>query len=213
MTPPTVNAYYSTQFNTINFPAGMLQPPYFDATKDDAVNYGAIGMVIGHEILHGFDDSGRQFDVGGNLRDWWTPADARAYEQRSQCIVDQYTHDVPELGVKTNGKLTQGEDIADNGGIRLALAGLDRALAKTGQSATAKGPDGLTARQRFFAGSAFSWCQNIRPEFARVVIRTNPHSLHEYRVNYVMANQPEFRQAFGCSEGKPMSPAKTCRVW
>jgi endothelin-converting enzyme/putative endopeptidase len=213
MTPPTVNAYYSSQFNTINFPAGMLQPPYFDATKDDAVNYGAIGMVIGHEILHGFDDSGRQFDATGTLRDWWTPADAKAYEQRSSCIVNQYTHDVPDLGVKTNGKLTQGEDIADNGGIRLALAGLDRALAKAGQSATSKGPDGLTARQRFFAGNAFAWCQNIRPEFARVIIRTNPHSLHEYRVNYVLANQPEFREAFGCSAGKPMSPAKACRVW
>ena len=213
MTPPTVNAYYSSQFNTINFPAGMLQPPFFDAGKDDAVNYGAIGTVIGHEILHGFDDSGRQFDAVGNLRDWWTAADAKAYEQRGQCIVDQYTHDVPELEVKTNGKLTQGEDIADNGGTHLALAGLDRALAKAGTSPTAKGPDGLTARQRFFAGNAFARCQNIRPEFARVIIRTNPHSLNEYRVNYVLANQPEFREAFACGTGKPMAPAKTCRVW
>jgi len=213
MTPPTVNAYYSTQFNTINFPAGILQPPYFDASKDDAVNYGAIGMVIGHEIIHGFDDSGRQFDPRGSLRDWWTPADAKDYEQRSQCIVDQYTHDVAELGVKTNGKLTQGEDIADNGGIRIALAALDRALAKKGASATTKGPDGLTSRQRFFAGSAFSWCQNLRPEFARVIIRTNPHSLHEYRVNYVMANQPEFREAFSCTAGKPMARQNACRVW
>src|SRR5262249_2929937 len=151
-------------FNTINFPAGMLQPPYFDAGKDDAVNYGAIGTVIGHEILHGFDDSGRQFDARGSLRDWWTPADAKAYEQRGQCIVDQYTHDGPERGVKPNGKLPQGEDIADTGGTRLALAGLDRALAKAGQSATSKGPDGLTARQRFFAGNAFARCQHIRPE-------------------------------------------------
>jgi len=213
MTPPTVNAYYSSQFNTINFPAGMLQPPYFDATKDDAVNYGAIGMVIGHEILHGFDDSGRQFDATGTLRDWWTPADAKAYEQRSSCIVNQYTHDVPDLGVKTNGKLTQGEDIADNGGIRLALAGLDRALAKAGQSATSKGPDGLTARQRFFAGNAFAWCQNPLPGAGHWLRDAHLDSLHEYRVNYVLANQPEFREAFGCSAGKPMSPAKACRVW
>ena len=213
LTPPTVNANYSSQFNTINFPAGILQPPFFDSTKDDAVNYGAIGMVIGHEIIHGFDDSGRQFDARGDLRDWWSPADAKAYEERSQCIVDQYTHEVPELGVKTNGKLTQGEDIADNGGIRLAYAALGRAMAKAGTSPTAKGADGLTARQRFFAGNAFAWCQNIRPEFARVIIRTNPHSLHEYRVNYVLANQPEFREAFSCAVGKPMARANACRVW
>jgi len=143
----------------------------------------------------------------------WTPAEAKAYEERGQCIVDQYTHDVHELGVKTNGKLTQGEDIADNGGIRFALAGLDRALAKAGTSPSIQGPDGLTARQRFFDGNAFSRCQNIRPEFARVIIRTNPHSLHEYRVNFVLANQPEFREAFACGTGKPMVPAKTCRVW
>ena len=213
LTPPTVNANYSSQFNTINFPAGILQPPFFDATKDDAVNYGAIGMVIGHEIIHGFDDSGRQFDAQGNLRDWWTPADAKAYEDRSKCIVDQYTHDVPELGAKTNGKLTQGEDIADNGGIRLAYAALDRALAKAGTDPRAKGPDGLTARQRFFAGNAFAWCQNIRPEFARVIVRTNPHSLREYRVNYVLADQPEFQEAFGCAAGKPMARSNACRVW
>ena len=181
---------------------------------DDAVNFGAIGMVIGHEMTHGFDDEGRQFDASGQPpRLVESSRTRKAYEERSQCIVDQYTHDVPEPGVKLNGKLTQGEDIADNGGIRLAYAALDRALAKAGTSPTAKGPDGLTARQRFYAGNAFSWCQNIRPEFARVIIRTNPHSLHEYRVNDVVANQPEFREAFSCPAGKPMVRANACRVW
>ena len=213
MTPPTVNAYYSSQLNTINFPAGILQPPYFDPVQDEAVNYGAIGSVIGHEITHGFDDQGRKFDAEGNLRDWWTPADAAAYEQRGKCISDLYTHDMPSLGVKTNGLLTQGEDTADNGGVRIALAALDRALAAAGKKADTQGADGLSAHQRFFAGYAVAWCMELRPEFARTIIQTNPHSLGEYRVNYVLMNVPQFAQAFSCPAGKPMVRANACRVW
>ena len=143
MTPPTINAYYDPQLNTINFPAGILQPPFFDPTKDDAVNFGAIGMVIGHEIIHGFDDQGRKFDAHGNLRDWWTAEDGKQYDERGKCISDEYTQDVPDAGpgVKQNGLLTQGEDTADNGGIRLALAALE-AVAETARQdrSTTKAP-------------------------------------------------------------------------
>src|SRR5205814_925002 len=147
MTPPTINAYYDPQLNTINFPAGILQPPYFDANMDDAVNFGGAGAVIGHEITHGFDDQGRKFDAQGNLRDWWTPTDAKEYDQRGKCISDQYTQEIPEAGVKQNGLLTQGEDTADNGGTRLALMALAGELAKRGQSLDDKGTDGWTYRQ------------------------------------------------------------------
>ena len=215
MTPPTINAYYDAQLNTINFPAGILQPPYFDPTKDDAVNYGAIGMIIGHEIIHGFDDQGRKFDAHGNLRDWWTAEDGKEYDQRGKCISDEYTQEVPEAGpgVKQNGLLTQGEDTADNGGIRLALNALENTLKSQGKSLEDKGPDGWTNRERFFLANAFSWCANIRPEIARLAVTTDPHSLPLFRVDNVVSNMPEFQQTFSCKTGQKMVRANACRVW
>ena len=215
MTPPTINAYYDPQLNTINFPAGILQPPFFDPTKDDAVNYGAIGMIIGHEIIHGFDDEGRKFDAKGNLRDWWTAEDAQKYDERGKCISDEYTQEVPDAGagVKQNGLLTQGEDTADNGGIRLALAALEYSLKQQGKSLDDKGEDGWTYRQRFFLSNAFSWCANVRPQIARLIVTTDPHSLPVFRINNVLSNMSEFNQAFGCKAGQKMVRANACRVW
>ena len=213
MTPPTINAYYDPQLNTINFPAGILQPPFFDPTKDDAVNYGAIGMVIGHEIIHGFDDQGRKFDAHGNLRDWWTAEDAKQYDERGKCISDEYTQEVPEAGVKQNGLLTQGEDTADNGGIHLAFYALEAALKQEGKSLDDKGPDGWTYRQRFFLSNAYSWCANVRPQIARLAVTTDPHSLPVFRIDNVLSNMSEFQQAFGCKPGQKMVRANACRVW
>jgi predicted metalloendopeptidase len=215
MTPPTINAYYDPQLNTINFPAGILQPPFFDPTKDDAVNYGAIGMVIGHEIIHGFDDQGRKFDAHGNLRDWWTADDGKQYDERGKCISDEYTQDVPDAGpgMKQNGLLTQGEDTADNGGSRLALNALEAALKQEGKSLDDKGSDGWTYRQRFFLSNAYSWCANARPEVTRLIVTTDPHSMPIFRIDNVISNMPEFQQAFGCKTGQPMVRANACRVW
>ncbi len=215
MTPPTINAYYDPQLNTINFPAGILQPPFFEKSMDDAVNYGAIGMVIGHELTHGFDDQGRKFDAHGNLRDWWTAEDGKEYDDRGKCISDEYTQEVPDAGpgVKQNGLLTQGEDTADNGGIHLALMALEADLKKQGKSLEEKGPDGWTYLQRFFLSNAYSWCSNVRPEVARLVVTTNPHSLPVFRIDNVVSNMPEFAQAFGCKAGQKMVRANACRVW
>jgi putative endopeptidase len=215
MTPPTVNAYEDPQTNTINFPAGILQPPFFDAAQIDAVNFGAIGAVIGHEIIHGYDDQGRKFDTDGNLRDWWTPEDAANYEQRGQCISDEYTQDVPEAGagVKQNGKLTQGEDTADNGGIHITLAGLEGVLKAKGQDLDSPAGNGLTQLQTFFLAYANVWCGNLRPELARTAVLTQGHSLSPYRVNNVVGNMNEFAHAFGCHAGQPMVHANACRVW
>jgi putative endopeptidase len=215
MTPATINAYYDPQLNTINFPAGILQPPFFEKTMDDSVNYGAIGMVIGHELTHGFDDQGRKFDAHGNLRDWWTAEDAREYDDRGKCISDEYTQDVPEAGpgVKQNGLLTQGEDTADNGGLHLALAALESDLKKQGKSLDDKGPDGWTYRQRFFLSYAYSWCSGLRPEVMRLIVTTNPHSMPIFRIDNVVSNMPEFAQAFGCKAGQKMVRANACRVW
>jgi endothelin-converting enzyme/putative endopeptidase len=215
MTPPTINAYEDAQSNTLNFPAGILQPPFFDPQQDDVVNYGAIGAVIGHEIIHGFDDQGRKFDAQGNLRDWWTESDAKAYDERGKCIADQYTQEVPEAGpgVKQDGRLTQGEDTADNGGIRLALLALQSDLAREGKSLNDKGPDGFTALQRFFLSYAFVWCNQYRTELIRTLVLTDPHSYPRYRVNNVLSNMPEFKQAFGCHEGQKMVRKDFCRVW
>jgi putative endopeptidase len=213
MTPPTINAYYDAQLNTINFPAGILQPPYFDNKMEDPVNYGAIGMVIGHEITHGFDDEGRKFDAQGNLRDWWTPADAKAYDERGQCIADEYTEEIPEAGVKQNGHLTQGEDTADNGGLRLAFMAVSNKLQSEGKSVDAKEANGWTPRQKFFVSYAYSWCEELRPEFMRTIVLTNPHSIPKYRVNNVVSNMPEFQEAFSCKKGSPMVRANQCRVW
>ena len=213
MTPPTINAYYDPQLNTINFPAGILQPPFFDAGVDDAVNYGAIGMVVGHEITHGFDDQGRKFDAQGNLRDWWTEADAKAYDERDECIADEYTQEIPEAGVKQNGHLTQGEDTADNGGMRIAFMALTNKLQASGKGLDEKDESGWTPRQKFFLSYANEWCTQYRPELMRTVVLTNPHSIPKLRVNNVVANMPEFQQAFSCKAGTPMVRAKQCRVW
>ena len=215
MTPPTINAYNDPQNNTINFPAGILQLPFFNVQQTDAANYGAIGMVIGHEITHGFDDQGRKFDAKGNLRDWWTASDAMNYDERGNCLSAEYTHDVPELGpgVKTNGKLTQGEDTADNGGLHLAMMALENLYKARGKSLDVQEEDGLTARQRFYASFAFSWCENSRPDVERMQITTNPHSLPLYRVNIPLSNQADFAKVFGCKAGQPMVRASACRVW
>jgi putative endopeptidase len=213
MTPPTVNAYEDAQSNTINFPAGILQPPFFEAAQIDAVNFGAIGAVIGHEIIHGYDDQGRKFDAQGNLRDWWTAEDAINYDKRDQCITDEYTQDVPEAGVKQNGKLSAGEDTADNGGIHIALGGLKSKLKAQGRDLDSMTKDGLTELQTFFLSYAHVWCGQQRPEAARTAVISQGHSLGRYRINNVVANMPEFAHAFGCKAGQPMVHVNACRVW
>jgi putative endopeptidase len=209
MTPPTVNAYYDPQMNNINFPAGILQPPFFDKSMDDAVNFGAIGAVIGHELTHGFDDEGRQFDVKGNLRDWWTPKDADAFQTRTQCIVDEYGGFSVDGELKLNGKLTLGENTADNGGLRIAYAALMTSLA--GKMPAKR--DDLTAQQRYFLAWGQIWCNNATAEVERLQVQTDPHSIDRFRVNGSVANMPEFQQAFGCKTGDAMVSQKACRVW
>jgi putative endopeptidase len=209
MTPPTVNAYYDPQMNDINFAAGVLEPPLFDPKMDDAPNYGNTGATIGHELTHGFDDEGRQFDAQGNLRDWWTKQDEDAFKSRAQCVVDQYAKYVVVDDIKINSKLTEGEDIADLGGTLLAYAAWKKAEA--GKSPPTR--DGFTPDQRFFIGLAQWACQNQRPENLRANALTNPHSPGRYRVNGVVANLPEFQKAFTCKAGAPMVNPKPCRVW
>jgi putative endopeptidase len=213
MTPPTVNAYEDPQHNTINFPAGILQPPFFDASAGDATNFGAIGAVIGHEIIHGYDDQGRKFDAQGNLKEWWTAADAANYDQRDKCVTDEYTQDVPEAGVKQNGKLSAGEDTADNGGVHIALAGLQNTLKSQGKDLDQQAGNGATELQNFYLSYANVWCGSVRPETARTAVMTQGHSLSRYRVNNVVGNMPEFAHAFGCRAGQPMVHANACRVW
>ncbi|QJE72301.1 M13 family metallopeptidase [Aerophototrophica crusticola] len=211
MTPPTVNAYYSPQQNNINFPAGILQPPFFDFRADDAYNYGAIGAVIGHEITHGFDDQGRKFDARGNLANWWTDEDEKKFTERAQCLVDQYGNFVADGETKLNGKQTLGENTADNGGIRMAMNGLRKRL---GEKGMAEKIGGLTAEQRFFYGFANIWCSSERPEARRLQALTGVHSLPEFRVNGTVSNSPDFAKAFNCPAGSPMNRAeKACRVW
>ena len=209
MTPPTVNAYYNPLENNINFPAGILQPPFFNKAADDAVNLGAVGAVVGHELTHGFDDQGRQFDPQGNLRDWWTPEDGKAFEARAACIANQYGGYTAVGDVKLSGKLTLGENVADNGGLRLAWMALQDLMAKEPLTKA----DGFTPEQRFFLGWAQMWCENKTDEFARLHAQTNVHSPGRYRTNGVVANFPEFAKAFGCSAGSPMVNATACRVW
>jgi len=209
MTPPTVNAYYNPQQNNINFPAGILQPPFFDKSLDDAVNYGAIGAVIGHELTHGFDDEGRQFDAQGNLRDWWTEKDNAAFNERANCIAEQYSGYTVVDDVKLNGKLTLGENVADNGGVRLAYMAL---LDTLGGKQVAP-VDGFTPEQRLFLGWGQIWCQNVRPEQSRVLAQIDPHSPSKERINGVVSNFPEFQKAFNCKAGQPMVRENACRVW
>jgi putative endopeptidase len=211
MPPPTVNAYYSSRYNDINFPAGILQPPFYDASRDAAANYGAIGSVMGHEMTHGFDDQGRHYDGAGNLKDWWTPADASAFEARAACLVGEYGNFTAVGDLKVNGRLTLGENIADNGGVRLSYAALEKAL----KGAAPPPVDGLTAPQRFFVAYAQSWCGSATEQDERRRALTDPHSPPEFRVNGVVVNQPEFAKAFSCPAGSPMAPPpeKICRVW
>jgi endothelin-converting enzyme/putative endopeptidase len=209
MTPPTVNAYYEPTQNNINFPAGILQPPFYDAHADDAVNFGGIGAVIGHELTHGFDDQGRKFDADGNLRDWWKPEDAQAYQQRSACLVDEYAGFTAVDNLKLNGQLTLGENTADNGGLRIAMMALLNTLA--GKSAP--NIDGFTPQQRLFLGWGRIWCENMTDEERRLLALTNEHSPSRFRVNGVLRNMPEFRKAFACRAGQPMAPETACRVW
>jgi predicted metalloendopeptidase len=213
MTPATIDAYENPQMNTINFPAGILQLPLFGGDRDEASNFGAIGMVMGHEAIHGFDDQGRKFDAKGNLRDWWTAEDARHYDEKDQCIVKQYSQEIPEYGVTQKGELTAGEDTADNGGIHLAMLALENVYKARGKSLDTPEADGLTARQRFFLSYAFSWCADQRPEAARNQVTTNPHSLPRFRVDRPLSNMPEFQKAFACRQGQPMVHEPACRVW
>jgi len=212
MTPPTVNAYYNPSMNDINFPAGILQPNFYDAKADDAVNYGHIGAVIGHELTHGFDDQGKKFDAKGNLADWWTPEDTKNFEAKTDCLVNEYNQFVPVDDVHINGKLTLGENTADNGGLLLAyMAYLSRAKQQS-EDINAK-IDGYTGPQRFYISWAQNWCSNDRPEALRTQTLTNEHSADQFRANGPVVNQPGFAGAFSCKADSPMTPTKSCRVW
>ncbi len=214
MTPPTVNAYYDPTQNNINFPAGILQPPFYSNKADDAVNYGAIGAVVGHELTHGFDDQGRQFDSDGNLRDWWQKSDETRFDKLASCTVNEYGSFSAIPGVKLNGKLTLGENTADNGGVRLAYMALLDDLAKKNVPISEKNGR-YTEAQQFFLGFAQVWCANDTPEMARLLAQTDPHSPGRFRTDGVLKNMPEFSQAFGCKPGDAMYVAKGqgCRVW
>ena len=211
MTPPTVNAYYSGSFNEVVFPAGILQPPFFDKSMDDAINFGAIGSVIGHELTHGFDDQGRKFDPHGNLRDWWTEADGKEFEKRASCIADEYSGFTAVDDLKLNGRLTLGENTADNGGVRIGLMALNAALAESGKGG--EKIDGYTPQQRYFLGFARDWCEQRRPEYSRELVSVDSHSPGKYRVNGVVQNMPEFQQTWGCKAGQAMVKENACRVW
>lgn len=209
MTPPTVNAYYNPQMNDINFPAGVLQPPAFDPASDAAPNYGDTGGTIGHELTHGFDDEGRQFDAQGNLRDWWTPQDAKEFQQRADCISNQYSNYTIIDDIKINGKLTLGEDVADLGGLLLAYM----AWKEDTKGQKLEAIDGLAPEQRFFVGYGQSWCGETRDETKRLRATVDPHSPEKYRTNGVVSNMPEFQHAFHCKAGQPMVNQNPCRVW
>jgi predicted metalloendopeptidase len=216
MSPPTVNAYYNPSMNDINFPAGILQPAFYDPKADLAVNYGHIGAVIGHELTHGFDDEGKKFDGSGNLSDWWTPADTKNFEAKTGCLVKQYGSYVavedPKEPAMVNGKLTLGENTADNGGLVLAyLAYLNRA--KASNIDIDKKIDGFTGPQRFYIAFAQNWCENSRPEAVRQQVLVDPHSPDHFRANGAIVNQPGFGAAFSCKAGSPMVPKESCRVW
>lgn len=213
MTPPTVNAYYRDSNNDINFPAGILQPPFFDPSKDAAVNFGAIGVVIGHEMTHGFDDEGSKYDAQGNVKNWWTPADKAAFDQRTSCEVNEYDKFEPVPGEHLNGKLTLGENTADNGGLRIAYRALQSVLAGEGAGAADKKVDGYTPDQQFFISYAQVWCQNVRPQYASMAAHVDPHSPGRFRTNGAVQNFDAFGKAFGCKKGDPMMSANPCVVW
>jgi putative endopeptidase len=209
LTAPTVNAGYDPFENNVNFPAGILQPPFFDKSMDDAVNFGAIGAAIGHELTHGFDDEGRRFDAQGNLADWWTEADAKEFEKRAACIADQYSGFIVTGDLHLNGQLTLGENTADNGGVRIALMALEDTL----KGSPAPLRDGFTPQQRFFLGWGQIWCENSTDQIAKLRAQTDPHSPGRFRVNGVVSNMPEFQKAFNCAPKAPMVRENACRVW
>jgi len=217
MTPPTVDAYYDFGKNDINFPAGILQAPFFDNKIDPAVNFGGIGVVIGHEMTHGFDDQGSKYDLNGNVRVWWTPEDLAHFKERTECVAGEYDTFAVAPGQNLNGHLTLGENTADNGGLRIAFQALKETLAKQGAAAEpgyVDGKrDGYTPEQRFFIGYGQIWCQNITEQSARVQAKTDPHSTGEWRVKGVVQNFDEFGKAFSCKAGQPMMPVNACRVW
>ena len=213
MTPPTVNAYYSPPRNEIVFPAGILQPPFFDKSMDDAVNFGGIGVVIGHELTHGFDDQGRKYDPQGNLNDWWTASDGKEFETRAACVANEYGNFVAVDDLKLNGKLTLGENTADNGGARIALMALQQMMAEDKTGKASEKIDGYTPEQRFFLGFGRVWCEKRRAEFSRARVLTDPHSPGRYRTNGTVQNMPEFQKAWGCKAGQPMVAENACRVW
>jgi len=210
--PATVNAYYNASMNDINFPAAILQPPLYDPHSTDAENYGHIGGVVGHELTHGFDDQGRQFDAYGNLDDWWTPEDAKKFDEMTDCEVKEYSNFVAVDDVKVNGKLTLGENTADNGGLRLAFIAFLADARRKNIDLTQK-QDGYTPLQQFFLGHGQTWCGSTRPEQLRLQAQTDPHSPRQFRINGVVQNMPEFGQAFGCKPGQPMMPTNACHVW
>jgi predicted metalloendopeptidase len=211
MSPPTVNAYYSAAENDINFPAGILQPPFFDRTADDAVNFGGIGVVIGHELTHGFDDQGSKFDAAGNFSDWWTPADRQEFDKRTGCVADEYSSFVAVDDLHLNGRLTLGENTADNGGIHIALMALRKQMEKDAKLAQEK--EGFTPEQRFFIGFAQVWCENRTPESSRLLVKTDPHSPGQYRVIGTVQNNGDFAKAFNCKPGQKMVSQNACHVW
>jgi len=212
MTPPTVNAYYNPLKNEIVFPAGILQPPFFDPKGDDASNYGGIGAVIGHEMTHGFDDEGRKFDAHGNLKNWWTPQDIKNFNERAQCIEKQFDSYVAVGKVHENGKLVLGESIADLGGLTLAYRAYQKSLEGKPSPQTI---DGFTADQRFFIAWAQNWATNMTPQFARLLVNVDPHPIPRFRANGPLSNMPVFASAYGCTPGDPMvrPPGERCRIW
>jgi endothelin-converting enzyme/putative endopeptidase len=212
MSPPTVDAYYNPSMNDINFPAGILQSPLYDPHATDAENYGHIGGIVGHELTHGFDDEGSQFDGNGNLSDWWTADDKKKFEDMTDCEVKEYGNFTAVDDVKVNGKLTLGENTADNGGLRLAYMAFLEDAKRKGIDLSAK-QDGYTPVQQFFLAHGQSWCGNIRPEQVRLQVQTDPHSPRQFRIDGVVQNMPEFGEAFGCKPGQAMMPANACRVW
>jgi putative endopeptidase len=212
MSPPTVNAYYDPQMNNVNFPAGYFQPPFFSDKEDDAANYGDMGSTIGHELTHGFDDEGRQYDKDGNLKDWWTKEDEQRFNDRAECMVKQYDAIEAVPGVHLNGKLTLGENLADLGGTWLAwMAWQERAQAEHVDMAAKT--DGYTPDQRFWIAYAQQWCTQTRPEQLRTQAQTDPHAPDEYRTNTVLTDLPEFAKSFNCKKTAAMVAPKPCRVW
>jgi predicted metalloendopeptidase len=212
MSPPTVNAYYNPTINEIVFPAGILQPPFYDPKADDAFNYGGIGVVIGHEMTHGFDDSGAKFDANGNLAMWWTADDFKKFNARTDCVVKQFDEYEVEPGLHQNGKLVVGESVADLGGLAVAYAAYQKSLEGKPRPPVIAG---FTPEQRFFLGYAQIWAQNIRPEAARLRVATDPHPLGRFRVNGPLSNMATFAEAFQCKVGDAMvrPPDKRCQIW